>query len=232
MAINKNNQLKAEHTCYTAGTGGGKSVAVQYSGRVPASPHLAIWDPYEDYTYKQDDPMQQGFAKKKVWHYRTRQAFLKAFTRAWQSQKPFRVAYSPAKPTRDEFLWFCKVMWTAADGRRRLDVVLEEVARYTETSGKEASIYGELLTGGRKFGLVVHSVFQRSTEVPKTTLTQSPYKIIGVQEANIDAKRMAEECDLKIEDIRKLTPLTYIYKKPGWGNTETLDLTHVFKKAA
>ena len=52
MAINKDNSLPALHTCYTAGTGGGKSVAVQYGGEVPKSPRLAIFDPYGDYEYQ------------------------------------------------------------------------------------------------------------------------------------------------------------------------------------
>ena len=142
--------------------------------------------------------------------------------KAWKSGKAFRVSYKPKAPSRKEMLWFCELMWEASDGNRRLDVVIEELARSVETAGKEDSRLGEMLTGGRKFGIVVHSVFQRSTEVPKTIISQSPFKIIGLQQSRADAKRMADECDIQIEEIGKLVPLTYWVKKPGWGKIEKL----------
>lgn len=229
MAINKNNQLKALHTCYTAGTGGGKSVAVQYAGMMPKSPCLAIFDPYGDYVYKTGSELDTGFAGKRVYHYQTRGEFAKAFMNAWNSKKPFRVAYMPPKPDREEMLWFSQLMWLTSDGLRRLDMVIEEVAKWCDTAGKEQSPLGECLTGGRKFGLVVHSVFQRSTEVPKTILSQSPFKIIGMQETMADADRMAKECRLTIDDMAALEPLKYIKKHPGLtGLVEQLDLRHVF----
>jgi len=91
------------------------------------------------------------------------------------------------------------------------------------------SLLGECMTGGRKFGLVMHTVFQRSTEVSKTTLSQSPFKIIGVQESRADAERTAKECDIAIEDIGGLEKLTYYKKSSGWGNVETLDLRYIFR---
>lgn len=229
MAINKNNRHKALHCCYTAGTGGGKSVAVQYGGMMPKSPCLAIFDPYGDYAYKKGSKLDTGFAGKRVYHYDTRRDFSQAFVNAWTSQKPFRVAYKPNKPNRQEMLWFCELMWCASDGLRRLDVVIEELPKWCDTIAKEQSSLGECLTGGRKFGLALHTVFQRSTEVPKTVLSMSPYKIIGIQETRPDAKRMADECDISIEDIGSLESLQYIKKIPGWGKVERLDLRHVFQ---
>ena len=76
---------------------------------------------------------------------------------------------------------------------------------------------------------MVHSAFQRSTEVPKTVLSLSPFKIIGLQEVRADAKRMADECDISIDDMAALVPLTYIKKNPGWGEVEPLDLRHVIQ---
>lgn len=228
MAINKDNERKALHCAYTAGTGGGKSVAVQYSGHMPAAPCLAIFDPYGDYVYEKGNPKNRGFAGKRVYHYYDRKSFAKAFFNAWSTGLCFRIAYMPRKPSRDEMLWFCELMWHAADGNRRLDVVIEEVAKWCDTSSKEQSAFGECMTGGRKFGIVMHTIFQRATEVPKTVLSQSPYKIIGIQEARADAERMAKECDISLDEIAKLVPLTYIKKCPGWGNVEALDLRSVF----
>ena len=230
MAINKDNSLKALHCCYTAGTGGGKSVAVQYANMTPEKPCLAIFDPYGDYEFRRGDPKNRGFAGKNVHHFNTRAKFAKNFVKAWRSGLPFRVAYMPKEPNRDEMLWFCELMWQACDGNRRLDAVIEELARWTNSIAKDNSRLGECLTGGRKFGLVMHTVFQRSTEVSKTILSQSPFKIIGIQESRSDAERMGKECDLTLADIKSLEPLTYFKATGGLGNVETLDLRHVFQK--
>ncbi|GGI85894.1 hypothetical protein [Shewanella gelidii] len=228
MAINKNNRLKPLHCAYTAGTGGGKAVAVQYAGMMPKSPCLAMFDPYGDYVYKTGCEYDTGFAGKRTYHYATRAAFAEAFKNAWGSKKPFRIGYKPENPTRDEMLWFCNLMWLASDGHRRLDVVIEELAKWCDSTGKEQSSLGQCFTGGRKFGLVMHPVFQRSTEVPKTILAMSPYKIVGMQETLADATRMAKECGVDVQDILALEELTYIKKNPKLGDVEPFSLKHVF----
>jgi hypothetical protein len=189
---------------------------------------LAIFDPYGDYVYKTGSKIDTGFAGKRVYHYRTRTEFLKAFRNAWASKKPFRVAYMPDMPTRAEMLWFCEVMWLAADGARRLDVIIEEVAKWVESPAKEQSRLGECMTGGRKFGLVMHLAFQRSTEVPKTITSEAKYKLVGVQGDKAGIKRMADECDCSYEELASLQPLQYIFKKPGIDNYELIDLRGVF----
>ncbi|QYK03133.1 hypothetical protein [Shewanella psychrotolerans] len=231
MAINKSNRHKALHVSYTAGTGGGKAVAVQWAGMMPKSPCLSIFDPYGDYVYKKGSIDNTGFANKRVYHYSTKATFAKAFASAWASKKPFRIAYKPAEPSREEMLWFCKLMWLASDGQRRLDVIIEELAKWCDSTGKEQSAFGECLTGGRKFGLVMHCIFQRSTEVPKTILSMTPYKIVGIQETLADAERMARECGIPVNDILALDPLTYIKKNPKMGDIERLDLRHIYPDA-
>lgn len=230
MAINKDNSLSALHCCYTSRSGGGKGVAVQYSGIMPEKPCLAMFDPYLDYQYIKGDPKNTGFAGKNVHHFQTRSSFAKAFIKAWKSKKPFRVAYSPQTPNRVEMLWFCDLMWAAADGNRRLDVIIEELARWTDSLAKDDSRLGECLTGGRKFGLVMHTVFQRPTEVSKTVLSQSPFKLVGVQQTRADAERMAKECGVTVDEIKALSPLTY-FKTAGLDEpVENIDLRHVFDK--
>ncbi|MBY5920411.1 hypothetical protein [Ferrimonas balearica] len=218
MAINPNNTLPARHVFYTATTGGGKSMAVQYAGFVPRVPCLAIFDPYGDYLYKTGSKRDNGFGGKRVYHYSTRRGFARAFRQAWGTRKCFRIAYKPPKPNRAEMLWFCELMWAAADGDRRLDVVIEEVAKWVESTAKEQSILGECMTGGRKFGLVMHTVAQRPTEVPKTITSQSPYKIVGMQESRADAERMMKELDCGFEEIKSLKALCYLLKSPGLSN--------------
>ena len=203
-------------------------MAVQYAGEVPKSPRLAIFDPYGDYEYRTDDPKNRGFGGKRVFHYETRKSFMYAFIAAWSSKKPFRVAFKPHKPSRADMLWFCDLMWAAADGNRRLDVVIEELAKWVESAGKEQSILGECLTGGRKFGLVMHTVFQRSTEVPKTIISQSPFKYVGKQPSRADAKRMAAECEIDIADILDLSDLLFYKKGEQITDVWFVDLRHLF----
>ncbi|MBY6095131.1 hypothetical protein [Ferrimonas balearica] len=228
MAINKNNRNPPRHAFYTSTTGGGKAVAVQYAGLVPRVPCLAIFDPYADYAYKTGSKEDRGFAGKRVYHYRTRRGFARAFRQAWATGKCFRIAYQPQMPSRAEMLWFCGLMWAAADGNRRLDVVIEELAKWVDTAGKEQSTLGECLTGGRKFGLVMHTVAQRPVEVPKTITTQSSYKVVGMQESRADAERMMRELDCSFEEIAALKPLQYLVKSPGLGNYKAMSLERVF----
>ncbi|WP_249348598.1 hypothetical protein [Pseudoalteromonas citrea] len=103
-------------------------------------------------------------------------------------------------------LKFCEIVKGFGNGEhaKLLHVVCEEVPQVTESVGKEVGPYGWLLSVGRKFGFVVHSVGQRVVEMSKTTLSQSEYKWIGAQKSKADAKRFADEADIPIKDILNL----------------------------
>lgn len=229
MAINPNNRLPALHTAYTAMTGGGKGVAVQNMDFIPKRPCLAIFDPYREYEFKRGDKFS-GFRGRKVHRYVTRRGFAKAFANAWRSGESFYIAYSPANPKREDMLWFSYLMWEASDGNRRLDVLIEELAKYSLGAGAEPadSPLGECMTGGRKFGLVMHMTFQTPTEISKTITKQCPFKVVGTQEAIIECKRMASEIDKNVEDIGSLKKCEYWVKSPGWGNVAKVSLRHLF----
>ena len=104
-------------------------------------------------------------------------------------------------------------MWAAADGNRRLDVIIEELAKLSSTAGKDDSIIGELATGGRKFGLVLHTIFQRSQEVPKTIWNNSPRKVLGAQESRHDAKLISVELDADLKDVIQISLMNSKYHK-------------------
>lgn len=224
MAINPNNALDAEHVCYLAGTGGGKTAAVKLLKLW--GDHVAIFDMYGDYKYdgrKRKNPFN-GLGGRKVYHYSTRNSFAKAFVDAWRSGKRFVVAYQPefsselqgkalkeAKQT--ELYWFGQLIWAAADGNRKLDVIIEELAKLASTAGKDDTIIGELATGGRKFGIILHAIFQRSQEVPKTIWNNSPRKVLGAQESKADAKAISDELDTPMEHVVQLSILNSKYKK-------------------
>lgn len=224
MASNPNNALDANHVCYLAGTGGGKTAAVKLLKLY--GEHVAIFDMYGDYKYdgrRKNNPFN-GLGGRPVYHYETRASFARAFSEAWRSGKRFVTAYSPTfspklqgkalkEAKQAELYWFGQLMWAAADGNRQLDVIIEELAKLASTAGKDDTIIGELATGGRKFGVVLHAIFQRSQEVPKTIWNNSPRKVLGAQESKGDAKAISEELDAQIEHVYQLSINNDKYKK-------------------
>lgn len=242
LAVNENNELDPLHVCYLAGTGGGKTTAVKLIGCGLMGDHVAIYDMYNDYKFdaRKKSPFN-GLGGRAVYQYQTRAKFAAAFIDAWQSGQKFVVAYSPqfsVSLTQDqkqaarrvELDWFGGLVWAAADGNRRLDIVLEELAKLATTAGKDNSIVGEMATGGRKYGLVLHTVFQRSQEVPKTIWNNSPRKVLGAQESRHDAKLIAVELDAQLSDVIQVSlmnakhykeRLYYLVKsRGGIGNIE------------
>lgn len=239
MPVNINNSLPPKHACYLAGTGGGKTTAVKLLKFVGEC--AAIFDMYGDYRYdaRSKSPFN-GLGGRPVYHYKTRRAFATAFADAWRSGQKFVVAYSPefsdkltgeklTAARRTELFWFGSLMWAAGDGNRELHIIVEELAKLARTAGKDDTIIGEIATGGRKFGLVLHSIFQRSQEVPKTIWNNSPRKVLGAQEAKHDAKQVSIELDVDMSDVIALslkngnTPnkLHYLVKsKGGIGNVD------------
>ena len=242
MPVNPNNSLQAKHVCYLAGTGGGKTTAVKMLRLV--GNQVAIFDMYGDYRYdaRSKSPFN-GLGGRPVYHYKTRHAFANAFADAWRSGQKFVVAYSPEfsdilkgeklKAARvSELQWFASLMWAAADGNRELHVIIEELAKLASTAGKDDTIVGEMATGGRKFGLILHTIFQRSQEVPKTIWNNSPRKVLGAQESRGDAKQVSVELDAELSDVFALSQrnqqhdkkrLYYLVKsRGGIGNIEPL----------
>ncbi len=228
MAINPNNANQNHHVAYCGTSGAGKSVAVKGFGFV--GPCAAIFDIYGDYRPNRRRRVSGLGNGRTVHHYSTRRTFLNAFAEAWASGKGFAVAYQPNfkddKAYKVEADWFADVVWRASDGNRRLDVIFEEMARYLDGTGKATGRIGEIATGGRKFGLVYHFVFQRPAEVPKTLTSQAAITVIGAQQTKLDAKRWTEELDCELSEIIELGRLNqqfkkyYLVKRGGIGNYE------------
>jgi hypothetical protein len=224
MAINPNNALDAEHVCYLAGTGGGKTAAVKLLKLW--GEHVAIFDMYGDYKFdgrKKKNPFN-GLGGRQVFHFSTRNTFAKSFVDAWRSGKRFVMAYQPEfsaslqgkelkAAKQSELYWFGQLVWAASDGNRQLDVIIEELAKLANTAGKDDTIVGELATGGRKFGIHLHTIFQRSQEVPKTIWNNSPRKVLGAQESKGDAEAISKELDTPLSHVFQLSILNNKHKK-------------------
>lgn len=143
------------------------------------------------------------------------------------------MAYQPQvedDALRSEAIWFAKVVWAAADGKRELHAVFEELGLYVESTGAERSEIGKIIKGGRKFGIVGHYLFQRPSEVPKTILGNCTEYIVGAQQAMIDVERWVKELDCSIDEIASLDRLNtdrhkhYLHKKGGIRNYKLIDI--------
>lgn len=239
MAVNINESLDAKHVCIAADTGGGKTAAVKLLG--VCGDHVAIFDIYGNYRYdgrKTTKGKFNGLGGRRVYTFTNRHDFAKNFIEAWKSGLPFVVAYNPQpdcilnseellKFRRAELDWFSGLMWQALDGNRELYIAIEELAKLVQTVGKDSSSTGELATGGRAFGAILVTVFQRKQEVPKTIWNMSPVKIIGALDTKADIKTMNEAIDAPIKCLEQVSKLNaihtkkylhYIVKTKGYGN--------------
>ncbi len=225
--VNSNPSLDAEHTIYVAGTGGGKTSAVKFLGLVPKSAQAVFFDPYCNYA-------EAKFHGQMCHGVRSRLAFVKALVLARRRGAPFKLAYLPEKgATAEELEFFASVVWSVGNGyASSLHVVIEELASCVETSGKLKGKAGELLRGGRQYGFVVHTVFQKGQEVPKTVTDQSSIWFIGAVNAANDARWLADRRGLDVNTIMGLKsakvnkqhigkPVAeYLLVRDGIGNIE------------
>ncbi|OLQ70312.1 hypothetical protein BIT28_16435 [Photobacterium proteolyticum] len=225
--VNSNPSHDAEHTIYVAGTGGGKTSAVKHIGLVPKASQVVFFDPYRNYAgSKFQGQMCHGTE--------SRLAFVKALILARKRGESFKLAYVPKEgATADELEFYSSVVWSVGNGRAsKLHVVIEELASCVETSGKLKGRAGELLRGGRQYGLVVHTVFQRGQEVPKTVTEQSSVWWVGAVNSLSDASWLADKRGLDVNVIAGLKsakvnkkrigkPIAeYLLVRDGIGNVE------------
>lgn len=205
MAINPKNHWSPQHASITCATGNGKGIGVTSLGWYNPKAPLIIFDPYGEYDTK--------FGKHKCHNYRTRRGFALAFARAFKQNKPFVLSYTPQddKDPAIECEWFANLAWTASDGNRLLYVLFEEYGTLVTSTGKESGKVGEIVTGGRKFGLRAGFIFQRSAEVPKTIWGNTKIKIIGAQEFTTDCKRIKDQVGCSIEDVQELGSLNNLF---------------------
>ncbi|QIA63330.1 hypothetical protein GT360_07270 [Vibrio astriarenae] len=169
---NANQTLPALHTVYVAGTGGGKTTAIKKLNLVPRGAQVVFFDPYENYC-------NGKFKGQNVQRFTEFAPFARALVAARAKNASFKCAL--VKPaTMENLEMFAAIVWSVGDGLKKpLHVVIEELGSAAETSTKLNGRAGELWRGGRQFGLVVHSAFQRTQEVPKTVITQSPTWWVG-----------------------------------------------------
>ncbi|SEG21589.1 hypothetical protein [Vibrio hangzhouensis] len=217
---NSNVSLPPKHTLYVATTGGGKTTAVKKLDTVPKGAQVAFFDPYRNYAGKK-------FKGQMVQTFTEFAPFARALVTARKKKAAFKIAL--VKDANVQNLeTFAAIIWSLGDGNKpEFHVVIEELASAVETSGKLKGKAGELWRGGRQFGLVMHSLFQRMQEVPKTVVTQSVNWWVGGLASASDAEYVSKA---KGHDVRNISALKtaehnhgvaqYLLFGNGIGNVE------------
>lgn len=204
MPVNPNNAHSCDHHLILGGSGSGKTRWLTKLPAIKQSPRCFIWDPETDH---------------RAIHCHNRNDFKRQTLAALQSGKPFRIAYVPARPTADEFDWFCGLVWQTLDGNIKTSLIVEEVADVTN-SGKAAGYWGEILRKARKYYCTVYVISQRPQEVDKTTVSMCPFKWCGILNNQLDRKAVAGNFDLNPDDLKNMAneprkKLFYWYKQDG-----------------
>lgn len=229
MAINPDNSLDCFHVAYCGSSGSGKGVALKLAGHVGS--RVAIFDVYGEYRASPIKALSGIGKGRKVHKYTTRRTFTAAFVAAWKSGKGFAVSYHPNEKAdrRKEAIWFAGLIWAASDGKRRLDAVFEEMGTYSDTSGTDGSLIQEIATGGRKYAIHAHFLFQRPQQVPKSIINQCTNMFVGAQEAMSDVKHWCDRLNCSQAEIIQLGKQNqkrhkfYLHKSAGVGNYKPID---------
>ncbi|MBE8577949.1 hypothetical protein [Vibrio sp. OPT18] len=227
--VNSNASLNAKHTIYVAGTGGGKTSAIFHMETIPKSAQVVIFDPYTGYTGKKLKGQMVHGTKSRV-------AFLKALRVARRAGKPFKLAYIPAKGAcAEELEFFAGCVWSMGNGKAaELHCVIEELASCVETIGKLKGKAGELMRGGRQFAIVVHSLFQKAQEVPKTVTDQSDTWWVGKLQSTRDIEWVSNQREIPVNELAKLVSAKQNAERIGKPVAEYLLITDFgqYKKGA
>lgn len=226
-AINKNNRHNAEHVCYLGTTGSCKTTAIRQLGFIERGDQVVMFDPYSDHAGR-------NIKGVKVVGYSTFPDFYKAAWAARKKTAAFRIALIGQERSAQNLQRFAQMVWSLGDGNhpKKLHVVIEELARFSDSSSKLVGHAGELWTGGRGFGLVMHTSFQRGQEVPKTVIDESAYFYIGAVGSARNAKYVSDNLDVPVSEILALKTVRdtgsyadYILKSPGIGNWKKNKIT-------
>lgn len=193
-----NESLPNKHTIYVASSGGGKTQAMAANLRAEkGKKRVIVWNPHGSFSGLQCRSLPE-------------------FGRALQKHKDqasFAICYQGNKAG---FEMFCRMVWAIARGDLVTHLVIDETAEVTESIGKDRSTMGEMMRGGRKFGLIIHTTAVSVAEIPNTIWRESKTKWIGTQDNISDLKRCADALvDINVDALKALQPLEYYVKFPN-----------------
>ena len=196
MAVNPAHSLPNKHELFIGRSGSGKSQAAKSNERIPkAGVCLVAYDPAHDHKARRFDTLA---------------GFRGALVKGLRSKKPFRLAYSPPGanilelPALHE--QFCRLIWAALDGRRKLYMIDEELSAVCNSSLRAPPYLAALLLQGRKFGLIYNGIIQFPQSLPKDVYRSVRWLHVGGLPVN-GSNYIAEEIGVGQSLIAKLRPL-------------------------
>lgn len=195
MASNPDTSLDNRHRLVLGATGAGKSQLIREL--IPAKGvRLVGWDTDDDH---------DGH------HYASRAAYAKALAAALRSGRPFRLLWNGPNDQKT-WEWWCGLVFAALDGRYPTEILIEELADVSPSSGKATPAFGELIRRARKYNGRLTMATQRGTEVSKTVYTQAAEFWIGRQEAT-DLPRVSRLAAVTEQRLGEIANLHYIRKR-------------------
>lgn len=211
---NANNALSNHHTWVCGMSGCGKTSAAKKLFVQP-NDQVAIFDPLGDYKDKLSGRVVRG--------YPTLKEFAIALLKGRKTKQGFKIAYQPAikdemgvyqprETTSKDFDAFCRVVWSAGNGKhtKPLVVVCEEVAEHSESAGKAVGYHGKLLRLGRKFNIRTVNMFQRGQEVSKTIIDNCQFACVMMQKTDASADYLQKMTGINAKEIMELAKLEYL----------------------
>ncbi len=122
------------------------------------------------------------------------------------SGKGYRIAYT-GQSDPDLFEDVCAAVWDVLDGRHITRFVVEEYGAACEGAGpiqiKRHPFHKRLWQEGRKYGLIWDATSQRPQSISKDAVENAGVIWAGNMGLNA-AKRVAQEIDLRPDDLRAL----------------------------
>jgi DNA helicase HerA-like ATPase len=195
MASNPDTSLENRHRLVLGATGAGKSQLIRELIAAKGV-RLLGWDTDDDH---------QGH------HYASRAAYATALGAAIRSGRPFRLLWNGANDLKT-WEWWCGLVFAALDGRHATEILIEELADVSPSSGKASPKFGELIRRARKYNGRLTMATQRGTEVSKTVYTQAAEFWIGRQETT-DLPRVSRLAAVTEQRLAAVAPLHYIRKR-------------------
>lgn len=194
MAFNPDTSLKNRHRLVLGASGAGKSQLIREL--VPAKGiRLLGWDTDEDHEGHHFD------------HWPT---YAREVAKAVKSGRPFRLLWAGDNGLKTFEKW-CALVFVALDGRTATEILIEELADVSKSSGTASPNFGQLIRRARKYNGGLTMASQRGTEISKTVYTQANEFWIGRQETT-DLPRMAKLAAVSEARMGAIKPLEYIRK--------------------
>jgi len=155
MPVNSNEDHLNRHVLAMGKSGSGKSYWMMSHRLVKQSDRVIVWDPYQTHNVK---------------YYSSLKEFARVIHSCIKKKQKLRIGLS-VNPTKENFEFFCRCIWSLADGNVETVVLVEELADVSRSGGATGT-WGNIIRVGRKYGLVIMAATQRPQDIDKTLFTQ------------------------------------------------------------